>query len=662
MSLFDPNFLNQCFDLLGKQDLGPFKAYINFLLGQASNVAERRKVLNACNVQNESLLFVAAKQGRTEAVRFLLAFPEVMPNIKTANLTPLLVAAKRGHDKVVNEIIASFFKEGISINECTPNYESALYFSVLYNHISTAELLLQHGANPNLSTSDGTLPIHVAKSKAMFELLLIKHACGIGVDLPKKVLEYNIDYTTVITVGMTIDGSVVHSVSNRSINTLEKFKRIIEQGSGTCCNQSIVEKRCHELIDSGSASAVVEKFYQQLGGAASLQNLALKAVVQDDSMYVYLADPNNRNVPPLIRDIVTKTIGAKSSLIYQRQAQVKILEARILQLRNLISEIQSVNPYKNLARMTWAFVCLLIPTAIAFGVPAIVTYFEMADIPNDPSWDHKSPADARGLYLLSGEGDCPTEWFSYRASEYRLCYSVTQGCPEVSTDFFWIECFYTLNETLVRACYDYNASVRQCYIDFNDPLKDRIFYLLGTWAVAFGLPTIVSSIFCGVFGWNKSGAVANGEYQARPFRKIHKRQKRALEALTNFYESESQYVPSRSEFVNALKALFQKGDARISDVIGLLEKHIGVLEGDITALRTRLSKRVDQRETHYLEPVDIFQRKKKTKRNKKAGAKKKTYWGNITDLFRCCYRAKYTLLEGDTNSVELQENPRHSIP
>jgi len=90
-------------------------------------------------------LIAAASNGQKELVDQLLAQGADIEARNDEELTALMGAAVKGHFEVVYKLVQS----GAKVNELNNDGESALFLAVRYGHYRAAKVLLNAGANPN---------------------------------------------------------------------------------------------------------------------------------------------------------------------------------------------------------------------------------------------------------------------------------------------------------------------------------------------------------------------------------------------------------------------------------------------------------------------------------------------------------------------------------
>ena len=120
-----------------------------------------------------------------KVVKLLLERADVNPNFRdtTYNQTPLWMASTAG-----DEILRMFLqRKDVEINGQSRWGETPLYQAIQRNHLSAAKMLLEAGADPNISTNVHTTPLSWAAAEGSEESiqLLLKQA-GTELNIPDK--------------------------------------------------------------------------------------------------------------------------------------------------------------------------------------------------------------------------------------------------------------------------------------------------------------------------------------------------------------------------------------------------------------------------------------------------------------------------------------------
>jgi ankyrin repeat protein len=106
---------------------------------------------------SESALTLAVRNGRTEAVRKLIAVGANVNEWTRYTLTPLAVAAERGHIEVMKLLLDA----GAKVN-ANPDGYTPLMRACCGKQPEAAKILLAAGADPNLQRHDGQRALHLA--------------------------------------------------------------------------------------------------------------------------------------------------------------------------------------------------------------------------------------------------------------------------------------------------------------------------------------------------------------------------------------------------------------------------------------------------------------------------------------------------------------------
>lgn len=106
--------------------------------------------------RGQSALMWAAAEGHAAVVKLLMEKGADIRAKAKSGFIPLLFSAQRG-DLPTTTL---FLNAGVDVNEAAANGMTALVLGVAGNHISYAQFLLDHGANPKLGP--GYTPLHLA--------------------------------------------------------------------------------------------------------------------------------------------------------------------------------------------------------------------------------------------------------------------------------------------------------------------------------------------------------------------------------------------------------------------------------------------------------------------------------------------------------------------
>ena len=101
----------------------------------------------------------AAKTGDTEVIQFFID-KRIDVNISRSNYPALLLAAKNGHEKIVEMLL----KAGADVNYCYFFSGTALCRAASKAHVCVVNTLLKKGADPNKKGNSGGSPLMKAVS------------------------------------------------------------------------------------------------------------------------------------------------------------------------------------------------------------------------------------------------------------------------------------------------------------------------------------------------------------------------------------------------------------------------------------------------------------------------------------------------------------------
>lgn len=129
---------------------------------------------NQTLLEIESPLITAIKKRDEDMAIYLAQRTKNFKPLLPLGVTALHYAAKLGLLKVVSVLIK---KDPSSINQQRRDGATALYLASIYNHEAVVTLLLQQGADPNISNYKGTTPVLYTLEKNMPNLLqlLLQH-------------------------------------------------------------------------------------------------------------------------------------------------------------------------------------------------------------------------------------------------------------------------------------------------------------------------------------------------------------------------------------------------------------------------------------------------------------------------------------------------------
>ncbi|XP_030701773.2 ankyrin repeat domain-containing protein 31 [Globicephala melas] len=143
-----------------------FRRRQNFLKATCSQEMKTAGISKR-NARGESRLHLAARRGNLSLVKALIESGADVNLKDNAGWTPLHEAASTG----CNDIIVELLKASANVNCENVDGILPLHGAVANNHLKAAEILLQHGANPNQKDQKQKTALDEADDKNMKELL-----------------------------------------------------------------------------------------------------------------------------------------------------------------------------------------------------------------------------------------------------------------------------------------------------------------------------------------------------------------------------------------------------------------------------------------------------------------------------------------------------------
>jgi ankyrin repeat protein len=174
-----------------------------FAAAQAGDVAQASEALaagadvNAANAYHVTPLLEASGQGHLEMVRFLVDQGAVIDYTGMSEGSPLMLAAFMGQV----ELLRLFLAAGADVNLAMPSGgESALHMAAVANKSAAAKVLLDAGADPNVSAKSdvgtsmfdgnvklwGETPLHFAAAYGDEEMIQAMLLAGADREAPNR--------------------------------------------------------------------------------------------------------------------------------------------------------------------------------------------------------------------------------------------------------------------------------------------------------------------------------------------------------------------------------------------------------------------------------------------------------------------------------------------
>jgi ankyrin repeat protein len=131
--------------------LAPVLALVLLSPACSSTGKKAREELAGRGVEfSETSFLVHIRSGDVEIVRLFLA-AGMSPDVRDQGFTPLLEAARRGHEEVASALIDA----GANVDDTDPYGVTPLMFSLISGSVQTAWQLIEKGAEVNVRDVDG---------------------------------------------------------------------------------------------------------------------------------------------------------------------------------------------------------------------------------------------------------------------------------------------------------------------------------------------------------------------------------------------------------------------------------------------------------------------------------------------------------------------------
>ncbi|XP_063904462.1 ankyrin-3-like isoform X2 [Zophobas morio] len=140
-----------------------------------------KKVLDARNIVNKTLLHLASARQFEKVVKFLVIQGTSIEASDTEGATALYFASQGGYYKIVEFLVTA----GAEINREKVNGVTALFVASQYGHIKVVECLLGLGADPNQQRDIGATPLHVACEFGHDEIVELLVTSGAEINLAR---------------------------------------------------------------------------------------------------------------------------------------------------------------------------------------------------------------------------------------------------------------------------------------------------------------------------------------------------------------------------------------------------------------------------------------------------------------------------------------------
>lgn len=124
-------------------------------------LANKKLNINALTIENETALFIASFNAKTESVKYLLNNSADIDLANIHGFTPLLIAAQHGNFDVAKILVDT----KANLEAVTSQNITALYEASTRGYLNLVKLLAEAGANVETTNENGFTPLCVAVSK-----------------------------------------------------------------------------------------------------------------------------------------------------------------------------------------------------------------------------------------------------------------------------------------------------------------------------------------------------------------------------------------------------------------------------------------------------------------------------------------------------------------
>jgi ankyrin repeat protein len=173
-------------------------------------------IIDAHDSTKGTRLYCAASQGQHEMMKLLIKIGS-NPNVPSFYGAPLHVAAANGDVTATRLLIESGatvdIRSDVWLSTSTPLQEA-----VYYNQIMTVELLLQHGADPNVLDVGGVTPLFQAVFQNNIEMVKLLIRFNARVDIVNKYDQSLLWYSYVNGVERAILEILIHALVKKQFS------------------------------------------------------------------------------------------------------------------------------------------------------------------------------------------------------------------------------------------------------------------------------------------------------------------------------------------------------------------------------------------------------------------------------------------------------------
>lgn len=133
----------------------------NDMQGVKDFIRKYPKIVHSKNVNGETALFVAAREGNLEIAQLLISEDADVNEKDEDGFTPIYWASLRGNTEILKLLIS----EGADVNSKNADGETPLHEAAAEGQYEAAEILITNGADVNAKDNEGNTPLDLAKRK-----------------------------------------------------------------------------------------------------------------------------------------------------------------------------------------------------------------------------------------------------------------------------------------------------------------------------------------------------------------------------------------------------------------------------------------------------------------------------------------------------------------